>query len=93
MATSEEQVARAVDEVLDPAWPNERRRALRRWSYSTIGRVAVGLVALWVFGVIVGMTLPWTFYGVMGLMMTSAAFCQEEGREHLRRQSGAPDRR
>ncbi len=32
MATSEEHLARAVDEALDPAWPHERRRALRRWS-------------------------------------------------------------
>jgi acyl-CoA synthetase (AMP-forming)/AMP-acid ligase II len=85
MATSEEHLGQAVDEVLDPAWPDERRRALRRWSYSTVGRVAAGLLALWAFGLIIGLTLPWTFYGFMGLMMTSAAFSQEEGREHLRR--------
>ncbi len=85
MATSEEQLAQAVDEALEP----ERRRALRRWSYATLGRVAGGLLGLWalVFAIhiLVGLTMPWTFYGFMGAMMTRAAFGQEEGREHLRR--------
>jgi len=97
MATSGEHVAQAVDEVLEPAWPDECRRALRRWSYATIGRVTGGLLGLWalefVMHLMVGLTLPWIFYGFMGVMMTSAAFSQEEGRGHLRRDSGAPRRR
>jgi hypothetical protein len=97
MATSEEHVAQAVDEVLDPAWPDERRRALWRWSYATIGRVAAGLLGLWALGFVmhlmVGLTLPWVFYGFMAVMMIMAAFSQEEGREHLRRESGALGRR
>ncbi len=89
MASSEEHLARAVDEALEPAWPHERRRALRRWNCSTMGRVAAGLLALWslvfVLHVMVGLTMPWTFYGFMGTMMTVGAFRQEEGREHLRK--------
>ena len=89
MATSEDHLAQAVDEVLDPAWPDERRRALRRWSYATIGRVAGGLLGLWalgfVLGLVAGLTLPWTFFAFMGVMMTGAAFSQDEGREHLHR--------
>ena len=86
MATSEERLAQAVDEALDPAWPHERRRALRRWSYSTVGRVAAGLLGVWVLAFIIGMRLPWTFFGCMGSLMTLAAFSQAEGREHLRRE-------
>jgi len=86
MADSEEHLARAVDEVLDPAWIDERRRALRRWSYSTIGRVAIGMLALWVFDLLIGMALPWVFFVFMAVLMTGSAFSQEEGREHLRQE-------
>jgi len=82
MATFEEQLALAVDEALEP----ERRRALRRWNYSTVGRVACPLLALWVLGSVTGMRLPWTFFVFMGAMMTKAAFAQTEGREHLSRE-------
>jgi len=90
MASSDEQLAQAVDAVLTPAWPDARRRALRRRSCATIGRVAGGLVGLWALGLVahlvVGLTLPWIFFGCMGAMMTLAAFSQQEGREHLRRE-------
>ena len=88
MATSDEHLAQAVDEALDPAWPVERRLALRRWRYATAGRVAVAMAALWALGlgmrVVVGTMLPWTFFAVIGALMTLAAFRQEEGREHFR---------
>jgi len=90
MATSEEHLARAVDEALDPIWGRERRWALRRWNFSTAARVAGGFLGLWalvfVLHVMIGLTMPWTFYGFMGVTMTVAASGQEEGREHLRRE-------
>jgi len=50
------------------------------------GRWPAGLWALgFVMHLMVGLTLPWIFYGFMGLLMTGAAFSQEEGRGHLRR--------
>ena len=86
MATSEEHLAQAVDEALAPAWPHEHRRAIRRWRYATAGRVAGALLALWALGAVVGMRLPWTFFGFMGVIMAMAAFSQTEGREHLRQE-------
>jgi hypothetical protein len=35
-----------LDEVLEPAWPREYRRAARRPISSTLGRVALALLAL-----------------------------------------------
>jgi hypothetical protein len=88
MATSDEHLAHAVDEALDPVWPFERRLALRRWRLATAARVAIAMAALWGLGlgmrIVVGMALPWTFFAFIGAMMTLAAFHQEEGREHLR---------
>jgi hypothetical protein len=90
MAASDEQLAHAVDDVLDPAWEGERRQAMRRWAWATAGRVAGGLVVLWVLGLvmhfIVGLTLPWVFFGFMGVLMAVFAFSESEGREHLRRE-------
>ena len=90
MATSEEQLAQAVDEALEPAWSHERRRAIRRWNLSTVGRVAGGLLALWALGFLmdltVGLVLPWIFFAFMGSMMTVLAFSQSEGREHLEKE-------
>lgn len=90
MVTSEEHLAGAVDEVLDPAWEDERRRAVRRWAYCTAERVAGGLLALWALGLvmhfIVGLTVPWMSFGFMGVLMAVLAFSQSEGRTHLRKE-------
>ncbi len=45
MAVSEELLRRAVDEILEPAWPHERRRAARRLSYQTLTRIMGGFLA------------------------------------------------
>ena len=85
---SGERIDEAVDEILEPAWARERRRALRRWRLETGVRLIAGLLALWamcfVLRLVVGLALPWTFFGFMTLLMAGAAFSQTDGREHLR---------
>jgi hypothetical protein len=53
MAIYEEHLRHAVDEVLEPAWPREYRRAARRLHSSTLGRLASALVVLWVLALVV----------------------------------------
>jgi fatty acid desaturase len=88
MALSEEHLRSAVDEVLEPAWPRERRRAARRLRLRTISRIAGGCVALWGLGFVVhlwvGGSFPWLFFGVIALLATVAASVQED-HAHLRR--------
>ena len=90
MALSDDHLRQAVDEAMEPSWPRERRRALHRWAWSTAGRVAAALLALFVLGLImqalVGVTLPWVFFGFIGALMAVLAFLQSDGREHLRQQ-------
>ncbi len=89
MAVSEEHLRRAVDEVLEPAWPQEQRRAAKRLAYSTVRRVVGGTLALWLLGLvvhlIVGGTFPWVYFGFIALLATIAAFGQDD-RSHLRRE-------
>lgn len=88
MALSEEYLRNAVDEVLEPAWPRERRRAARRLHLRTMSRIAGGCLALWGLGFVVhlwvGVSFPWVFFGVIALLATVAASGQEDHR-HLRR--------
>ena len=42
MSYSGEQVCRAVDEVLEHAWRDERRRAARHWYWCTLGPSRLG---------------------------------------------------
>jgi hypothetical protein len=88
MSLAEEHIRSIVDETLEPVWSCERRRALRRWRWETIGRVTGGLFALvglsFAVHVMVGMGVSWTFLACMGFLMTVLAFSQTEGREHLR---------
>jgi hypothetical protein len=84
MATSEEHLRRAVDEVLDPVWASERRRMI----YSTVGRVGMGVVTMWVvaFGahLVVHENFPWVYFGVITLMGTTiAALMNMDGSAHL----------
>jgi len=53
MAISEEHLRRAVDDVLEPAWPWEYRRAARRLHSSTLGRLTGALLVLWVLALVV----------------------------------------
>ena len=53
MAISEEHLRRAVDDVLEPAWPWESRRVARRLVSSTLGRLAGTLLVLWVLALVV----------------------------------------
>jgi len=73
MATSEEQLRRAVDEVLDPVLAGERRRLI----YSTVGRVVIGVLTMWVgaFGthLVVHENFPWVHFGVITLLGTTIA--------------------
>jgi hypothetical protein len=78
----------SLEEVLGSAWRRERRRALRKWAFATAARVLTALGALWALSfllfVVFGMSLPWTFFALIGVLMSAGAFSQKEGREHLR---------
>jgi hypothetical protein len=88
MSRAEDHIRSMVDQTLEPVWSYERCRALWRWRCETAGRVGAGLVALLILGIgvhlLVGVTVPWTFFGFTGFLMTVLAFSQTEGREHLR---------
>jgi hypothetical protein len=90
MAVSEEHLRRAVDEVLEPAWPRERRRAAKRLGYRTLGRIAGGCLALWGLGflvhLLVGGHFPWVFFGVITLLASIAASITQADTSYLRRE-------
>lgn len=87
--TTRSDLRRAVDEVLDPAWPVERRRAIRRMVASTVGRWAGGMAAITVLDlllyVVVGVTLPPAFFVVVGLLAAVGALPDVDDRAHLSR--------
>jgi hypothetical protein len=89
MAISEELLRSAVDEVLEPAWPRERKRAARRLRRHTLARIVGSTLVLWALGVgahlLVGGSFPWMFFGLIALMASVAAFATPEDRPHLRR--------
>ncbi|MGP0030370.1 MAG: hypothetical protein ACLPVF_07675 [Acidimicrobiales bacterium] len=89
MSVSEEHLRRAVDDVLEPVWPDERRRAARGWFYGTLARAALGILGFWGLAVVMylvfGLALPWTFYAFIGGMTTMAALHEARDPEHLRR--------
>lgn len=90
MAISEEHLRRAVDEVLEPAWPRERKRAVRRLAGSMLGRFVGGVLALWALALvvraIVGPPFPVLAFGVTTLLGSAVAvLCDLEDRSHLRR--------
>ncbi len=93
---SGERIEHGVDDILESVWVRERRRAMRRWVFETGARLAAGLLALWgmclILGLVVGLTMPWAFFGFMTVLMTGAAFSQKDGREHLgtRRSTRSP---
>jgi hypothetical protein len=81
----------AVDEVLEAAWPTERRRAVVRTATSVLGRVAVFVLALLVFSLAVnlffGLVVPWTFFAFMAGLALVCSRRGEEERAHLHRQT------
>jgi hypothetical protein len=87
VSVSGERIEQAVDDILEPVWERERRRAMRRWVIETVVRLAAGLVPLWgmclVLRLVAGLIMPWAFLGFMTVLMTGAAFSQRDGREHL----------
>jgi hypothetical protein len=77
MAASDEYLRRAVDEVLDPAWSHEHKRA----SHATIFRVAAGVTFLFVVAtvahLILNVDIPWVFFGIIALVGTTLAALME----------------
>jgi hypothetical protein len=63
---------------------------MRRWTFETGIRLVAGLLALWsmclVLRLLVGLTMPWTFFAFTTALMAGAAFSQKDGREHLRQE-------
>jgi len=90
MDTFEEQLARAVDEVLDPVWPRERRRGIRRLTYTTLGRIAVGLLTMWAVAIVAHLvapeSFPWVYFAVITILGTAiAALVNLGSTAHLQR--------
>ncbi len=90
MSLSEDHIRRAVDEVLEPVWPVEARRAARSWNLATLARATTGIVGigllLTVIQLIEGRSFPWTFLAFMAVLTMAVAFHAARDPEHLRRQ-------
>ena len=95
MDTSEEHLGRAVDEVLEQAWPAERRRAGRLLVRSSLGRAVAGLGAILVFSLVlratIGLEVPWLFFAFVGFLAAVAALPDPPDRAHLKREPAPPD--
>ena len=90
MASPEEHLRHAVDEVLEPAWPRERRRALVRLGVSAARRFVCGVLGLWTLALIVhavvGPPFPWVAFGLVALLATAVvSACDLGDGSHLRR--------
>jgi len=89
MPASEDHVANVVDDILEAAWPSERRRALRRVALGTAARLTLAAGALWLLGfgvhLVVGTAFPWVAYGVIALLASIAAMPDSGDHSHLRR--------
>jgi hypothetical protein len=88
MSDAEDHLHRAVDEVLEPAFPREQRRVAWRATGRALGRVAGLLLGVWILGLVArllfGLVLPWTFFALLALISTGVVLHQS--RESLRRQ-------
>ena len=74
MSDAEDYLHRAVDEVLEPAFPRERRRFAWRVTSRALGGVAAFLFGVWILGLVArllfGLVLPWTVFGLLALIST-----------------------
>jgi hypothetical protein len=88
MSVSDDNLRGAVDEVLEAAWPDELRRARRRWNLGTLGRIAGGLFGfcgiLLIAQLILGFRFPWAFCALIGGLTVSAAVGEARDPDHLR---------
>lgn len=88
MSVSDEDLRGAVDEVLEAAWPKERRRARRRSNLATLGRIAGGLLGFWGLSLmvhfVVGLSFPWVSYVCIGGMTIGAGIHEARNPDHLR---------
>lgn len=86
---SDEQLRRAVDEVLEPVWGTEHRRAAARLAFRSAGRWAGGMGAVALLDALLflaaGVALPVSFFVVIGLVAAVAAAPDDDQRSHLRR--------
>jgi hypothetical protein len=77
-----------VDEVLEAAWPDERRRTLRRWNLGTLVRIAVDHLALCGLPLIVqltaGISVRWAVHALIGGMTVSTGIREARVLDHLR---------
>jgi hypothetical protein len=88
-AVSEEYLQRAVDEVLEPAWPREKRRELLRLARYSMGRIVIFILALLSLSIAVnllfGGIVPWTFFAFISLLTLAVGTPDLRERSHLRR--------
>jgi hypothetical protein len=73
MSASEDELARAVDEIFRP----ERPHGIRRVVGSTLGRIALGVLTMWVAAyaahLFVHENFPWIMFVVVTLLGTTIA--------------------
>jgi hypothetical protein len=88
MSVPDEDIRDAVDQVLEAAWPEEHRRARRRWNLGTLARVAAALAVFCglplMAQLIVGFSFSWAFYGILGGVIIKAGVCESRDPNHLR---------
>jgi hypothetical protein len=95
MPVSDEDLRRAVDDVLEPAWPREHLRARRLYRRSTVGRIVGGVLGFW--GLAFATWLPqggppsWGFLLAIAGLTTAAGLHAARDPEHLRHHLGPPD--
>ncbi len=93
MPAAEDDLGRAVEQVLGPAWPRERRRAARRLLRSTLFRAAGGILGFWgLAGAlrVMGMAIPWVFYPGIAVLTAAAALIEARDPDHLRHDLETP---
>ncbi len=96
MPAAEDDLGRAVEHVLGPAWPVERRRASRRLVRSTLLRAAGGILGFWGLAAalrVMGMAIPWVFYPGIAALTAAAALLEARDPDHLRDHPETPANR